>query len=587
MTATGGGPALPGAGAAALADGHAPASLTARSRDVQLRTALGLARAEASLLARSLLVLAGLIAGGAVVWVLIQTMQPLWWSADWRIGAGQLILGMTVLAAAQLAAGRARRDSMTDLYASFPATAGTRTLGYLIGLAGAVPASLVLLGAGAVVVQARGAIGSPSVMVLAAGVVLVIAAGAVGVAIGTRFAHPLAGVIGALLTFLPEATSHLSSGAGLWLAPWDILLNQLGNLPGPLAGYPPALGHLLELAGVALLAGVVALAMTVRGARARGGLVVAGVVAVPVIAFAAVAQLSPISTTELNHLVTEIADPASVQHCTTANDVRYCLYPGFGSDLSSLEAPVDGVLARLPARPAQALTVGQIVALPDITTEYLFYGHSQQQVTRWNAQIMREPASAPSVSAFYLSVGRWPAGGGRLADAHFNVALTAAEWAVRLLSPDTLPADQPCVPVDQAREPIAIWLAILATHPPASGLQNDGGMTAVEVHNILVPTWTYAGEPVGQINGSAPQLTEAGYLLAKAMTSLPEQKVSRVLRGAWATWLNEHTTDAQLAAALGIRMPSVPQPPLAGPGSGPPGLKTVGQPGPQSPMCTS
>jgi hypothetical protein len=558
----------------------------ARPGDVRLRTVLGLAAVEASLLARSLLALAGLIAGGAVVWVLIQTEQPLWWSAGWRIGAGQLILGLTVLAAAQLAAGRARRDSMTDLYASFPVTAGTRTLGYLAGLAGAVPASLVLLGAGAVVVQARGAIGSPSVMVLAGGVVLVIAAGAVGIAIGTRFAHPLAGVIGALLVLLPEATSHLSSGAGLWLAPWDILLNQLGNLPGPLAGYPPAGGHALELAGVALLAGVVALAMTVRGARARGGLVVAGVVAVPVIAFAAVAQLSPIPTSELNHLVTEIADPASVQHCTTANHVRYCLYPGFGRDLPSLEAPVDGVLALVPARPGQALTVGQVVAPQNITNEYLFYGHPQQQ-SQWDAQIMREPASAPSASAFYLSVGRWPAGGGRLTDAHFNVALTTAEWAVRLLSPSALPTEQPCVPVDQAREPIAIWLAILATHPPASGLQNDGGMRAVEVHNTLVPTWTNAGGPVGQINASAPQLTDAGYLLAKAMTSLPEPQVSQVLRGAWATWLNEHTTDAQLAAALGIRMPSVPQPPLAGPGSRHPDVKTVGQPGPQSPVCDS
>jgi hypothetical protein len=587
MTATGSGPALPGAGTAALADGHAPASRSARSADVRLRTVLGLAAVEASLLARSLLTLAGLIAGGAVVWLRIQTTQPLWWSAGWQLGAGQLILALTVLAAAQLAAGRARRDSMTHLYASFPATAGTRTLGHLAGLAGAVPASLVLLGAGAAAVQGRGAIGSPSVMVLAAGVVLVIAAGAAGVAIGTRFAHPLAGVIGALLVFLPEATSHLSSGAGLWLAPWDILLNQLGNLPGPLAGYPPAGGHALELAGVALLAGVVALAMTVRGARARGGLVVAGVVAVPVIVFAAAAQLSPIPTTELNHLVTEIADPASVQHCTTANHVRYCLYPGFGRDLPSLEAPVDGVLALVPARPGPALTVGQVVAPQNITSEYLFYGHPRQQ-SQWDAQMMRNPASAPSASAFYLSVGRWPAGGGRLADAHFNVALTTAEWAVGLLSPNALPTEQPCVPVDQAREPIAIWLAIAATHPPASGLQNDGGrLTAAEVHHTLVPTWTNAGGPVGQINASAPQLTEAGYLLAKAMTSLPEQKVSQVLRGGWATWLNEHTTDAQLAAALGIRMPSVPQLPLAGPGSRHPDVKTTGQPGPQSPVCTS
>ena len=143
---------------------------------------------EASLLVRSLLVLAGLIAGGAVIWLLIRSAQPLWWNAGWQIGYGQLVLGMAVLVAAQLAAGRARRDAMADLYASFPATAGTRTLAHLAGLAGAVPASLLLVGAGAAVVQVRGAIGTPSITVLAGGVLLVIAAGAAGIAIGTRFA---------------------------------------------------------------------------------------------------------------------------------------------------------------------------------------------------------------------------------------------------------------------------------------------------------------------------------------------------------------------------------------------------------------
>jgi hypothetical protein len=582
MTAAARGPALPGADALPATD---PVRPTASAKDVPLRMVLGLARVEASLLARSLLVLAGLIAGGVMVWVLNQTNQPLWWSAGWKIGDGQLVLGLTVLAAAQLAAGRARRDGLTDLYASFPAKASTRTLAHLIGLAGAAPASLVLIGAGAIFVQTHGVIGSPSIMVLAGGVVLVIAAGAIGVAIGTRFAHPLAGVIGALVLFLPQATSHLSSGAGLWLIPWDILENQLGNLPGPLAGYPPAVGHVLELAGIGLLAGVVALAMTARGAWARGGQIVTAVVAAQVIGFAAVAQLSPIPTAEVNHLVAGIRDPASVQQCSTDNQVRYCLYPGFSRDRSGFEAPVNGVLARVPARPGPRLTVGQIVASQDLATQYLLYGHPAQLVARWNAQIQQEPANAPTTSAIYLSVGRWPAGGGRLAGAYFNVALSAAEWAVRL---ESASVGVSCVPVDQAREPIAIWLALLATHPPASVLQNGQGFTASEVHGHLVPDWNFNGQPDGQINATGPQLTEAGYLLAQAMTRLPQQKVSQVLRATWATWLNERTTDAQLAAALGIRLPTVPLPLGAQPGfQGQPGQNVVGQPGPQNPVCTS
>jgi hypothetical protein len=75
----------------------------------RLRTTLGLAWVEACLLVRSLLVVAGLLAAGAVVWALFGSGQPLWWNAAWQIGFGQLILGLAVLAAAQLAAGRAWR----------------------------------------------------------------------------------------------------------------------------------------------------------------------------------------------------------------------------------------------------------------------------------------------------------------------------------------------------------------------------------------------------------------------------------------------------------------------------------------------
>jgi len=118
MTTTGGGPALHGAGAATPAGDGGPGVSVRRAP--RLRTVLDLARAEASLLARSVLVLAGLLAGGLVIWLFIRPTEPLWWRADWEIGGGQLVLGMAVLVAAQLAAGRARRDTMADLYASFP-----------------------------------------------------------------------------------------------------------------------------------------------------------------------------------------------------------------------------------------------------------------------------------------------------------------------------------------------------------------------------------------------------------------------------------------------------------------------------------
>jgi hypothetical protein len=531
-----------------------------------------------------------------VVWVRFGPAEPLWWNAAWRIGAGQLVLGMAVLVAAQLAAGRARRDGMADLYASFPAAAGTRTLAQLAGLVGAAPASLLLIGAAVAAVQVRGAIGAPSGPVLAGGLLLVIAAGAAGIAIGTRFPHPLAGVLGALVLFLSSGTSHTATGSGIWLLPWEWTQDQLGSLPGPLAGYPPAGAHGLELAGIAVLAAVVALTVTAGRARARGALAAAGILALAVICLAGVSQLRPIPTAELNHLVAAAADPASVQDCTTARQVRYCLYPGFGRDLPSVQAPVDGVLAHLPARPAQPLTVRQVLS-PSLLDSTLTQGHQKRQVSRWQAQLLRAPGSTATASAIYLPAGLWPAGGGRLADAHFDVALAAAEWAVRLplqaAGRPGGPVFLPCVPLDQAREAIAIWLAILATRPPASeladglgGLETGRGFQGVEVRNTLVPTWAYPGWGANYVTpAGVPQTTAAGYLLASAMTSLPEQEVAHVLKSGWATWLNWHTTDAKLAAALGIRMPAVPVPPAPAPGM------TTAQPGPggapQSPVCTA
>lgn len=174
-----------------------------------------------------------------------------------------------------------------------------------------------------------------------------IAAGAAGVAVGSRFPHPLAGALGAMALLFSSVTSHLASGAASWLAPWQMEADQLASLPGPLAGYPPAGAHVAELAGLAVL----------------------------------------------NHLVSEVADPASAQRCATASQVRYCLYPGFGSLLPSLEDPVGGVLARLPARPAGPLTIRQVAGL-SLPGSTLTHGYPRREVSRWIAQARKAPGNA-------------------------------------------------------------------------------------------------------------------------------------------------------------------------------------------------
>lgn len=174
------------------------------------------------------------------------------------------------------------------------------------------------------------------------------------------------------------------------------------------------------------------------------------------------------------------------------------------------------------------------------------------------AQTQNAPGNVGAASAIYLTAGGWPTGGGQLSDPDFNVALATAEWAVGIPASN---GPLPCVPLDQARESIAIWLAILAARPSTGELQ--GGLTSLsgrqplaEIGDKLVPAWMYPGQRAGQIAPSGPLLSATGYLLARAMTSLPEQKVSQILKARRASWLDWRTTDAQLAAALGIHMPS-------------------------------
>lgn len=537
------------------------------------RAVLSLARVEAWQLARSILVLAGFAAGGLLVWVLTHGVQPLWWNGGWAIGYGQTVISVTVLVAAQLAAGRARRDGLARLYDSFPSSAGRRTFAHLIGLLGALPAGLVLIGVVTGVFELKGVLGTPDLAVLAGGLLLVLAGGAIGVAIGTRFSHPLAGVLGGFAWFIPFSQSNRWTGTVTWLFPWE-LPSQLAALPGPLAGYPPAAAHTVELAAIAVLAGALALAAATVARRRRVGLLAAAAAALAAIVLACGVQTQPIPTPDIDHLVSEVANTGSARHCTTSGQVRYCLYPEFDSKAASLQSPVDDVLAHVPAQHARTLTISQFSGLSadDLT---LTHGHSAQQVAAWNAELQGAPANLPSSSAIYLNLGSWPTGGQQAADARFDLALGAAEWAVGLptsmgtTSTEASPVQ--CVPLNQAREAIAIWLAAQgAALPPSPFHGTNRGINSSEfaqVNGTIIVTWLYPGEEHEEgdyFASPGPQTTAAGYLLAQAMTKLPTARVASALSADWANLTSARTTDTQLAAALGITMPTVPSG-LAGP----------------------
>jgi hypothetical protein len=374
-------------------------------------------------------------------------------------------------------------------------------------------------------------------------------------------------VVAAVALLVPFSQSNRFNDAFIWLFPW-VAPNQLSSLPAPLAGYPPAAGHAVMLAGLAALAGLVALALVAGRRRLRIGLAVAAAAAVVVTGLAGAAQLRPIPATDLSRLAAETADPATVQHCTTASRVRYCLYPDFGTELAAVQAPVRAVLAELPRQPARPLTIRQTATL-DFTDPTLTHGHPAGQRARWERELARGAGTAASASAIYLTAGAWPAGTSD--PARFSLALGAAEWAVGLPPTEGTvggPSSTQCVPLGQAREAIAIWLAIRATG--VSGSQPlPTELPADEIGGRPVVTWTYPGEAASYLASLGPQPTDAGYLLAKAMLRLPAARVSRVLAEGWGTWLSWHTSQARLAAALGIPLPRMPELPGPPPGAAP------------------
>jgi hypothetical protein len=537
----------------------------------QSRALVGAARIEAGLLARNVLVLAGLLAGGLAVWELaiVHHSQLLWWSSGWEIGSyGQVVLSVTAVVAAHLATTRARRDGLAQLYASFPTSEPTRTLGHLLALLGVIVPSLALLGVTTALFEVHGILGSTDLWVLGAGVLLVVAGGTVGVAIGRWLPHPMAGIVGALAWFVLPGQSNQYNSAVVWLFPWAS--PQLTTLPGPLTGYPPATAHAAELAGIALLAAVVALiARASRPERVpvawpRWVIVgIAGLVCVAAIAAAGVAQFRPIPAAALSRAVNQVAHP-DAQHCELltagANTARYCVFAAFTPLVPDLEGVVGEVLARVPGGHAQPLLIAQTsqLTLDDPT---LTHGQSRSDIAAWARELAAAPANRPSTTALYLDLASWPVKGHQ-AKARFALSLGAAEWAVGLpTGTGTADQDQPCAPVDQAREAIAIWLADQATHTnprPGQAVTPANGFIPIAAGGQSLVGWSYPGLSVDYLSSPGPQTTATGYLLATAMNQLPAQRVAQVLAQQWTTWTDPRTTDSQLAAALGISMPTVP-----------------------------
>jgi hypothetical protein len=554
-------------------------------------------RADAIRLCRSSLVLASLALAALLVWLDSRALVPQWWVWDVQLGSILLVVAGAALVAAHLAAGRVHRDGAGGLYASFPAGGGTRVTAHLASLAAPVAGAAVLAVVAAVWLDLLGAVGSPRPGVLVQALALVALGGAAGVAVASYLPHPIWGVLALIVLAVPEIgllepgslSAELPLGAG-WLFPWNqpVILHWL---PGPTPLIPPA-AHLAWLAAFIVLAAVIALARSGGLARPAVPLALAG--SLVLAGWSGWQQTRQVQPSAEAALISRVTHPASAQSCVRRERVKYCAYPGYGPDVARWAAEVNGVLARVPSAPASRLLVRQIdtdftrpaatraapadpYQLPAPGNLSLDDALQDRGLQRFNTAlagfISAENADArlvPGSSRPPVYVGlAW--GAGSAAGAYqLGLAVQTAWWATHLpttwwrtgtfgCSQGCSQFEVSCLPVGQAREAIALWLAAAAT--PATKTAFDavagGDGTAVRVRHGWV--LAHVGLPAAGYQPGV-QYTAQGLLLAREMLTLPPQRVERVLRSRWPGWLSPRAADAQLASALHLSLPPPPPP---------------------------
>jgi hypothetical protein len=583
--------ALRARGAFAINTSGGPGNATSTGTSTRVLILAG--RRESLWLARNPLVLAGLAVSAWLIWLNNRIPdrpyseyglgQPgFWWAADVSIVACLLAMAGGVLIASQLAAGRAKRDGMDQLYASYPTRATVRTGAHLLSVVGPVVLAASLTAGAVAWLDRQGTLGAPRLWVLGAGLLLICLAGSLGVALGNWRQHPMAGILTVLVLGLIEIDLvlsvanpiHLPDGTA-WLFPWSAPGFLLNLLPGVTVPYPPQ-AHLAELTGLIVLAVVASLWPVLARRRVAAALAVA---AVAVTSWSGWLAAKPVSASVLSTMAREVTRPADFQQCQLTDGVRYCYYPAFRPLMRQWAIPVDGVLRRLPRTSRPVLTVRQVWDLDyffippllsptGVTSNGFVPSRQGTAVTNFQQALSADANLIPGSSPppVYTN-GNWGTGNS-LGVAQFGLAISTAEWATGLpttgreASFDHTFADGAsqsytgvlaCVPVGQARQSIALWLAAGATAATRSAFAHTtAGSTQVGKQWVATVTAPGSGPSAGLV------ATAQGAALAAEMLRLPARTLQTALAARWRYWLSPHTTTAELAAALGLKLP--PQP---------------------------
>lgn len=479
-----------------------------------------------------LLVFEGLLFGWA--WVSDYSQSWRYFAAHFPVMAHPLV-GMAVVAA-HAAVTRSRRDGTVEMLAACPAEEHTRTAGHL--RAAWVPlvpaAAYVVVVSGLVSVRNDRVYGPLDGRALADALTAVVLAGCgawLGVALARWAPWRLAPVV-TLAVLVPVIQGLGNIGEPHWSN-----ARQLSSWPRYpqhelLFTAPPVWWHLVWLAGLGGLTGVVALAHARRG---RGLALAGGALALVTLA-AGIAQTRPVSSGTAARLASLVAEPERHQTCRTGPRLRVCAYDGFGSYARQALAAAAPVAAAAPS------------ATGPFVLRQVFDGDLDAlgpEVARALAVLDARKPTTELPLGFHTSDGA-------LTIIRLTVALRAVGLPVRS-GADAVPV----VIAGQARGVVLLWLAARGLDPAAA--RRSATSTFVRDEDInnsqREPTAVDFGMawPDGCGESSSPVAWSAQDLAgARALLGQPEERVRRLLHRDWARFTDPATTTDQLLAAAGL-----------------------------------
>lgn len=434
------------------------------------------------------------------------------------------LVGMTVVGAHR-AVTRAHRDDVDELLETCPVPEVTRTYGFLGSAVTPVATSVAFLAAGAIGIALRSprVYGAPDARGwtdIGTAVLLGVGGVALGVALGRwiRFALvPIVAVVA--VAFIGGSLAEV--GGSDW-NPYAILaMAPTIDWHSPVFDARHAGWHLLWVAGLTVLVALVGVARHRRDGLVKG----LAVATVGIVGLAGVAATRPMSAASAERIASAVADPASVQDCTTSGAVTVCLFPVHGPLLGrALEDLAPLVVALPPAAGAWTLRQRFDGDLADLPPEVR---------RRLSPEDLEVPAGEVAIE-YGEEVGY------TLGTVSFQLALGVVGL------PDEDDADRmPAVAAGQARGVVALWLATRGKDPGE----------VYELTNSPIPSSSdpYERGTLEEGDCATPAVVWSGQDLAAARTivAMPAEEVARVIAARWAHWTDPSTSTDELLVALG------------------------------------